>query len=163
MQHTPLFNTRNALNCTVLKSSNYRSLCCGLAGRTGISWEHPCNLDEPARGLFSHGQWCDNSEESDWPTAATRSTQFQYVNEWEWHEANHVVQTCFGTSLLHSLIWQPIGSAKNILSAANMRPWTSYILRSWFGWQQKTEISMSSCLLASFSKIKVSFLSIFTL
>ena len=53
---------------------------------------------------FSHGQWCDDSEESDWPTATMRSKQFRYMHEetWEWREASHVVRTRFGIRLLHS-------------------------------------------------------------
>ena len=57
------------------------------------------------RGKFSHGRWCDNSEECDWPTATMRSKQFRYIwmrKAWEWREASHVVWTRFGTRLLHS-------------------------------------------------------------
>ena len=52
-------------------------------------------------GSFPTAGGCDDSEESDWPAATTRSKQFRKLNEqaWEWREASHMVRTRFGTRL----------------------------------------------------------------
>ena len=79
---------------------------CVVALQTGLgSCENILvNLAEPAYVLFSHSRWCDDSEESDWPTAAMHSKLFRSVNEWEWRKASHVVQTRFGARMLRSLV-----------------------------------------------------------
>ena len=58
-------------------------------------------MDIDGVGSFPTAGGCDDSEESDWPVATTRSKQFRELNEqaWEWREASHVVRTRFGTRL----------------------------------------------------------------
>ena len=49
-----------------------------------------------ALGLFSHGQWCDGLEESDWPTwlCIVNNSHIWMKKTWERHKGSHLVQTC---------------------------------------------------------------------
>ena len=49
-------------------------------------------------------RWYDSSEDSDWPTATTRSKQSYLCMKKAWEQASHVVQTRFGARLSHNLI-----------------------------------------------------------
>ena len=107
-------------------------------------------------------RWCDDSEESDWPAAIMCSKQFWNINEESMGMArskSHGTDSFWCQTVTQSRS-PPVGSEKKLFSAAFMKPWTVYILHSWFGGpsqQQIKSIKKDIYMISSFwnNKFKV--------